>query len=75
MRSKGEGVSLDLRSASCLSVLPALSKGAGGGGKTVTVKFFAVRAHIQAGWQPLDLRSCCKSQGTPNLMLVVLVRS
>ena len=75
MRSKGEGVPLHLRPAFCLSALPALAKEAGGGGKTVAAKVFALWAHVQAGWQPPDLRSCRTSGGAPRLMSVVVATS
>lgn len=72
MRRKGERVSLHLRAASRLSALPALSKEAGGGGKTVTGKVVAIWARVQAGWQPPGLRSCRASGGAPHLTPIVL---
>lgn len=56
---------LHRRAASRLSVLPALSKEAGGGGKAAA-EVFAIWAHIQAGWQPPDLRSPPYVWGSPS---------
>lgn len=76
VRSKGKDVSASQTSL-LLSSLPALSKEAGGGGKTVTERVFAIWARVQPGWhsQISGVRSCRTSGGGPHVMFIVLVRS